>query len=255
MAHAALRPKKIDGFRLVEKSYPPGSTLPMHEHPGAYISVLIRGAYRELCRQDERLCFSGTMIWHPFDEAHADQFAETGGLVMDIEIERWWLDAATQKCRLSPLARVWSGGRPYSLGLQLYRALSGDALPADDLGLELLSFFFSGTFDTSPPVWFRQVLRMVADLGDRRLSLANAARQAGVHPVHLARSFRRFTGCTFGEYVAQRRLRTAFDLLVSADHTIADVAYACGFADQAHLCRCLRSATGLTPSQFRRHRA
>ncbi len=255
MTYAVLRRKKLDPFRLVERSYPPGSTLPMHEHPGTYISVLVRGAYRELCGQDERLCSSGTMIWHPFDEAHADQFAETGGLVMDIEIERSWLDEATQDFKVSPRACVWSGGRPYSLGLQLYRALSGGALSADDLGLELLSFFFSGMLDTCPPVWFRQVLHMVADLGDRRLSLTNVAREVGVHPIHLARSFRRFTGCTFGEYVAQRRLRTAFDLLVSPDRTIADVAYACGFADQAHLCRCLKTATGLTPSQFRRHRA
>ncbi len=88
---------------------------------------------------------------------------------------------------------------------------------------------------------------------DERLTLAAIAQEAGVHPVHVARSFRRFTGCTFSDYVGQTRLRRAFDLLVTSRHSIVDVAYECGFADHAHLCRTFKRTTGLTPTEFRQN--
>lgn len=62
-------------------------------------------------------------------------------------------------------------------------------------------------------------------------------------------------GVALGDYIRQRRIDHAASLLRSMDKrnmTIAAVAHACGFYDHAHFSRAFRSATGMTPSQWRR---
>jgi AraC family transcriptional regulator len=245
-----VRKRQIGPFRLIEKSYAPDCALAMHEHKTAYVSFLMAGAYVEVTPQEERFCSSGTVIWHPKTEAHADRFQPSGGHVLDLEIDAAWLDDAAQDLTPVSRARVFCGGLPYSLGLRTYRGLGEDHDRVEDAATELLGFFFAGPPQGNPPAWFNHALQACSDV-ERRNSLASVALSVGVHPVHLARSFRRFLGCTFGDYLAKFRVRKAFELLLNSNTPIVDVAYACGFADHAHLCRVFKKSTGFTPSAFR----
>jgi AraC family transcriptional regulator len=246
-----LRKKQVGAFRIIEKSYSTGAALAMHEHERAYISFLLAGAYVEVSQQEERICSSGTVIWHPRTEAHADRFLSGGGHVLDLEIDPGWLDDASQELKSVSQARMFRGGLPYSLGLRTYRELTADSLRVEDVAIELLGFFFTGPLDRRPPGWFKRAVEICGDVDGQQLSLASLACAVGVHPVHVARSFRRFLGCTFGDYLAKIRIGKAFDLLLNSKRPIVDVAYTCGFADQAHLCRAFKSSTGLTPTAFR----
>jgi AraC family transcriptional regulator len=155
--------------------------------------------------------------------------------------------------RLGPASkpRRFCGGLPFTLGLRLFHELSADTGVVEDVTIELLSFLFSGRADRNPPDWFHRALRLVSDVEAGQHSLKSVAREVGVHPVHVARSFRRFLGCTFGDHLAKSRLRRAFELLPNPKNRVAEVAYACGFADHAHLCRIFKNSTGLTPTAFR----
>ena len=103
----------------------------------------------------------------------------------------------------------------------------------------------------SAPAWLLEVRDLVNDRFSENLSLNEIAESVGVHPAHLARSFRRCYRCTLGEY--QRRIRVEYaGRQLSETHTpIANIALAAGFADQAHFSRTFRSHTGLTPARFR----
>jgi AraC family transcriptional regulator len=249
-AGATLRKKQIGAFRIIEKSYPAGTTLALHKHETAYVSFLLAGRYVEVSRQEERNCWPGTVIWHPRTEAHADQFHARGGHVLDLEIDPAWLGDAAQELNPVPRACMFRDGLPYSLGLRVYRALSADSDMVEDVATELLGFFFTGPLDRRPPAWFNRALQVCSEIEEAPISLANLAFAVGVHPVHLARSFCRFLGCTFGDHLAKVRIRKAFELL-NSERPIVEVAYACGFADHAHLCRDFKKSTGLTPSAFR----
>ena len=246
-----LRNKQIGPFRIIEKSYSADTALALHEHETAYVSFLLAGAYVEVSRQEERICSSGTVIWHPRTAAHADRFGSGGGHVLDLAIDPAWSDDAAQELKPISRARMFCGGLPYSLGLRIYRELSDDdAHRVADVATELLGFFFTGPLESRPPAWFKSALRICADTEEQHLSLTSLALAVGVHPVHVARSFRRFLGCTFGDHLAKIRILKAFDLL-NSKMPIVDVAYACGCADHAHLCRVFKKSTGLTPSTFR----
>ena len=251
-AGSTLRKKQIGAFRIVEKSYSADAALALHEHETAYVSFLLAGAYVEDSQQEERNCSSGTVIWHPRTEAHTDRFHSGGGHMLDVEIDPAWLDDAAQELKPVSRARMFCGGLPYSLGLRMYRELSDDSDGVQDVVTELLGFFFTGPLESHPPAWFNRALRICNDLEEQQLSLASLALAVGVHPVHVARSFRRFLGYTFGDHLAKIRIRRAFDLLLNSKRPIVEVAYDCGFADHAHLCRAFKQSTGLTPSAFRK---
>jgi AraC family transcriptional regulator len=248
-----LRTKQVGPFRIVEKFHSPSQRLALHEHEKAYVSFLLTGSYVEILRREERICTPGTVIWHPRSEAHADQFRSAGGHLLDLEIDDAWLDDASQALESVARAHIFGGGLPYALGLRMYRELSTCSDRFEDVATQLLGFFFRGPFERRPPAWFNRALQICNETEESRLSLASLALAVGVHPVHVARSFRRFLGYTFGDHLAKIRIRKAFGLLLHSKNSIVDVAYACGFADHAHLCRAFKQSTGLTPSAFRRN--
>ena len=82
-------------------------------------------------------------------------------------------------------------------------------------------------------------------------SLASLATEAGVHPVHLARSFRRYFRRSVGEELRRLRVEAASAALAREDCSIVEIAAASGFADQSHLARVFRRATGMSPAEYR----
>lgn len=85
----------------------------------------------------------------------------------------------------------------------------------------------------------------------QRIALDELAKVAGVSASHLNRVFKASTGETPHQYVLRQRVERARDALLHTDDSIADIALACGFADQSHLTRSLRRALGLTPRALR----
>ncbi|WWS80255.1 AraC family transcriptional regulator [Agrobacterium vitis] len=83
------------------------------------------------------------------------------------------------------------------------------------------------------------------------IGLEHIADLVGCSRAHLIRSFRATYHITPHAYLTFRRIREAEHMLVK-DAAPADVAFACGFADQAHFTRNFKARTGMTPAQFRR---
>jgi transcriptional regulator GlxA family with amidase domain len=75
--------------------------------------------------------------------------------------------------------------------------------------------------------------------------------QLSVH--HFARAFRQTLGIPPHNYMVQRRVEHAQQLLRSTDLPLSEIAIVAGFTDQSHLARHFRTITGVSPS-LARHR-
>jgi AraC family transcriptional regulator len=101
------------------------------------------------------------------------------------------------------------------------------------------------------PRWLELVKEELDDTFAEGPRVRDLAARARVHPVYLARRFRRHVGCSITDYRAFLRARAAAELLASSDEPLVAAAVQCGFVDQSHLCRVFKGATGLTPRDYR----
>jgi AraC-like DNA-binding protein len=93
--------------------------------------------------------------------------------------------------------------------------------------------------------------RLLDDLtGDS--SLAELAALCGLSRSYFVRAFKQTTGMSPHHWLLIHRARRAKDLLRGTRTPIADIAVACGFADQSHLTRVFSKAFGISPAAWRR---
>jgi AraC-like DNA-binding protein len=83
-------------------------------------------------------------------------------------------------------------------------------------------------------------------------SLPELAGELAVSPHHLSRVFSAATGHTISRHRMRLRTRAALEHLAGGESDLARLAADLGFADQSHLCRVVRSETGVVPSVLRR---
>jgi len=108
---------------------------------------------------------------------------------------------------------------------------------------------------TAPPRWSAPVERALAVLRERhaeRLTMAEVARAAGLGISRLHELFRRETGRTPAQMLAEIRLDCAEDLLGRTRLPIAEIALLVGYSEQSALTRSLRRRRGTTPRAVRR---
>ncbi|MEP6502655.1 MAG: AraC family transcriptional regulator, partial [Betaproteobacteria bacterium] len=84
------------------------------------------------------------------------------------------------------------------------------------------------------------------------VSIADVAQACQLSRSYFTHAFRQTTGQTPHQWVLAQRVQRAREMLVSSPLTLAEIATACGFADQSHFTRVFSRATGLPPAQWRR---
>jgi AraC family transcriptional regulator len=251
---SAVRVHEWGGFTLSEHAYPANARLPNHEHRYAYLSIPVSGSYEERWGARRTSCSSATAVFHPRGEQHADFFHGASSRVLSIEIDDVWhehlREAGTRMDERIELRApsVLRGAARLRRMLRLREAPS--LLKIEACTIDLLAELPARREERRAPRWLRTVVESIHDAQPARPPMSALARGAGVHPVHLSRTFRRVHGCTIGEYVRGLRIERAMELLRGHD-PIGEVAIEAGFSDQSHLCRELKRAIGVTPRAFR----
>lgn len=86
------------------------------------------------------------------------------------------------------------------------------------------------------------------------LHLTELAETAGLSTFHFAKLFKQSTGSSPHQYVMQRRIERAKELLRNPVISLSEVSLRAGFVDQSHLSNVFRRFAGISPSKFRAQR-
>lgn len=100
----------------------------------------------------------------------------------------------------------------------------------------------------------RRIARITAMMRaepERPFALEDLAAEAGLSRFHFLRVFSKATGQTPHAFLVNQRVNRAQAMLRAGERP-AEVAVACGFADQPHLTRLFRRIVGVTPGQYAR---
>jgi AraC family transcriptional regulator len=234
---------------LSETTYGFGQRTGVHAHAATTLALVLRGGFRE--RQGARHveCTRSSLLVRPAGVEHDDAFEGDESACFNLEIHPGLIgDRGIE-------AKQVRGGPVEWLAIRLLLGLREAARPEPVIVESVVADLVAAVSPNPCPSRIpNRVARTRARLEDRfaeRCSLRDLARDEGVHPIHLAREFRRAYGESVGEALHRVRVEHASRLLLEAPRSIADVAASTGFADQAHLTRVFRRATGVTPARYR----
>lgn len=98
---------------------------------------------------------------------------------------------------------------------------------------------------------FGRIVSLVAERCREPISVGEIAGLLGLHPNYLMRLFRRVSGMTLLEYIAQQRVAYAQRLLATTSLKIIDVALASGFGSVCRFHTVFARLCGTTPRHYR----
>ena len=248
------------GLNAFEAVYEPRSRLPDHEHTSPFFTYVLGGDYMEQEGRLPRHCGRGAVIFHRPNETHANVVGPHGTASLNVEItEEAWRDLTADLVPARDIAgRALSGDAEW-MALAVWREFHHDD-PASALGLdEAVAMLCAAVRNSNARGVFEPHQRLDRCTEYLRAHptatprLAEVARIAGVHPMHLAKLFRKRFGYSMGEWLRRQRIAWACEQLARDAGTISSIAARAGFSDHAHFTRTFHRITG-SPPRWYRHR-
>ena len=245
------------GLHAFEAEYDPCSRLPEHGHAAPFFTYVLRGSYVERAGHHARQCNRSAVIFHDC-ESHENKVGPAGTVSFNVELDpELWREFTDGVGIVRAIAGRVLGGDIEWPALQVWREFHQPDTTST-LGVEeaivLLCEATRGACARGLFEPHQRLDRCVAYLDAHLMEvhrLADVAQIAGVHPMHLAKLFRRRFGCSMGEYLRRRRVAWACGQLARGEGTITSIALDAGFADHAHFTRTFVRVTGSTPRWYR----
>jgi AraC family transcriptional regulator len=254
----AVQEDETANLVLSETAYGPNLTIPTHTHQRPYFSLTLQGASTEIIEKQKREYRTLSLAFFPAGLSHANDYHHAQTRCFNLELENSWdtyIDEANpainHPIEFSPGIMPWLTMRLYH---EFRLTSQPSALSIESLVFELLAETSrhtpTKTFKREPR-WVQTVTELLHDEFMHPLALNDIAQAVGVHPIYLARIFRRSMGCSVGDYVRQLRMDHACRQLADDQIPLGVVAVNCGYYDQSHFSKAFKVTIGMTPQKFR----
>jgi AraC family transcriptional regulator len=246
------------GLAFAELIHSVAGNVPSHTHHTSFYQLVMAGACEESSSRGRFYSQPFSPIFTRSGTTHDGRIAPCGARSFTVEISGAWMNEFCDLHAEPETVQDRAGGELTCLGIQLYREYRADSAPCaltvDTLIWELLAAAAGmETRDAATtPDWWGRVVDLLHSEFRRDLRISELAAEAGVHPVHIARVFRRICHRTPGEYMQRLRVRFASERLSVPHARIVEVAAQTGFADQSHMTRTFKRYTRMTPGEFLR---
>ncbi|MGC1783180.1 MAG: AraC family transcriptional regulator [Acidobacteriaceae bacterium] len=246
----------LDGITVSHRiANSPPEQLPIHTHTDAHFVLSTSGDYVSSAIRDAHP--RTTLIYNPPGTKHRDHFWHGTGSFFTVSLSNaqlsQLLDTACPPRVAVHLQKERALGLAWALLMECVRWNSSSQLKAESLCLELLAETLDSSLPShpSPPPWLLAACELIWDCPEKTPRVRDVAKSVGVHAVHLARAFRIFVGCTPGDLLRARRLELAAAALMKSENSLAEIALASGFSDQAQFTKAFHRIYGVTPGAYR----
>lgn len=101
-------------------------------------------------------------------------------------------------------------------------------------------------------VAFEKIDRFIDDNLDQQITIEQLAQLLNYSKYYFLREFKKFTGFTPYQFILEKKMGKAKELLANPANTIARVTYDLGFSDQSYFTNVFKSHFGMTPGQFQK---
>lgn len=192
------------------------------------------------------------LVYNPPGTLHRDRFRSETGRFITLSVSLAAQHGMEEVLRL-PDYSMTPGPTALQAALRLTLADDDSELALESLCMELMlatATRYEEVCDQAPR-WLLRVRDCLQEDLESPLALFDIASACDVHPVHLARAFRKHFACSPGAYRRRLRLNRAAAMLSADTADMSEIAIRCGYFDQAHFSRAFREAFGLPPGRYR----
>ncbi|WP_439635638.1 AraC family transcriptional regulator [Oceanicaulis sp.] len=243
-----LQPKRrslarFEGAEAVLSYYPSGHFMAEHAHECDQRSMILSGGLFEETPSRTARPSASHIGFKAAGHKHENRYGPNGALILAVNAE---------PCSRPKTLWSWGPAAGAADAAHLVRLMLEDGAVDDQVLIDLMGVL--GVHADPPsgcaPAWLSRVREAVRD-DPAHINVQRLADEAGVHRVHLSRSYARFYGAPISLDRRRVRLSQAIRSLLEEGVSAAEAAQIGGFSDQPHLARTLRSETGLTATALK----
>ncbi|HEU0246351.1 MAG TPA: AraC family transcriptional regulator [Gaiellaceae bacterium] len=251
----ALTSADVNGLTVSELRFPPGYLQDAFEPDLPYLALVLDGSLEKSFRTRTIDLGRECGLTIPVGATHGARFGAKGARILVVKPRDASHPVADSLDRLVDLRGPGFSWLAWRLAGELRATDAAAPLAAEGFALELIA----GTCREAAaeervrpsPAWLRSAEELLRARIADCIGLSELADAVGVHPMHLARTFRARHGLSVGEYGRRLRVAWAASEIARHDTSLAMIAAQAGFADQSHFTRVFKHQVGTTPARYR----
>jgi len=254
MPSKTKRKKTFSKTTILDITYEANLSTPKHEDGYHRISMVLRGKLKEKACGKEVFAQCGSIVIKPGDLAHQNVFGTKESRIISVSFKDGSFKeiAGEQSIDWS-----WHQGLPTAnIAFQAARELTKVTKEEDlyDCIVDLLAQLQEASKHSKKeaPYWLNLIEERMKDEFSTPLKTKDLATWLDIHPVYLARIFRRHHGCSVKCYLQNLRVSQAVQDLSDGKKALVQIALDAGFSDQSHMTRLFQKGMNTSPGVFRK---
>ncbi len=229
--------------------YDPFYQTEKHYHANPYLSILVKGSYKELGIKFHSTITPFDLIFRPAGYEHENFFGPNGGVCLNIEFDSRLDIYFVKEVFLPQKTMIFHGEVPNVLGILRKLEQRGNEV------MDILPYFVSFFSNVKPTKKSKQLVDVAIGILKKDISMNYSvsllAERLQVNPIYLSRMFKYYTGNTVSEYHIGLKLACALKDVVGSDWSISKITHEYGFYDDSHFIRNFQQVFGISPYQLR----
>jgi AraC family transcriptional regulator len=246
--------REIDGSTITNTLYSEKeSTSDWHYHENLHISFVFQGGKAETKNKSLYTAKDGSIFFYHAEEMHRWISNRPSSKSANIEISNSFLkqyDLNAFDIQNAIASNISAKTLILKMQNELLFEDQNSLSSLQTLLLDLVGTQAEGI--QSHPKWVSTLRQLLHDQWNEVQSLTEISLIVGAHPVTISKNFRKYFGCTLGEYQRKLKIEKSIALIKDPDLSLSEVAFQCGFADQSHFIRNFKTLTGFLPKEYRK---